>query len=426
MSTAAGAPERRIYSVGEFTRRMATLFLRTSALQNIAVAGEVSGLREWSGHLGFTLKEERAVLECVVWSETRRTLPEMSNGMAAIATGVVKVRPDRSGYQLIVSRVEPAGAGPLFQLYLGLKKKFSDEGLFDAARKRSVPPLPRSVALISARGKAMRDFIETLEHEAPFVRVTFVETQVQGEGAEIEIAAAIDDASRMDVDVIVMTRGGGSYEDLFPFNLEPVVRGIVRSRHPVLTAIGHSDDHHLADDAADRYFISPSAAAEQIAQGWVLAERSVKESDGRLDRALRNIFMRAAQRADHARRDLQRAGERVVSRRRELLVSLAASLDRRSPGQWIAQRRERLLKLDGRIAATALRTTTDLRLTLERAGARLDRLDPLAPLARGYAIVTKDGKAVRDAANLRKGDALETRFERGRATAIVESVGSDE
>lgn len=422
-----GGAHERVFSVKEFTNRLARMFARHSVLSNIAIAGEVSNYHTFgNGHAGFHLKEEQAVIECIAWSDRRREFPQIENGMAVIARGSVGVRQERGSYQLVVEMLEPTGRGALFLQYQKLKEKFRAEGLFEEARKRAVPRLPLRVALVSARGKAMEDFSGTLRRKAPFVEIVFVETQVQGQGAEIEIGAALDEASKLDVDVVVLTRGGGSYEDLFPFNLEPVVRGIVRSRHPVLTAIGHSDDHHLADDAADRYFISPSAAAEQIAQGWVLAERSVKESDGRLDRALRNIFMRAAQRADHARRDLQRAGERVVSRRRELLVSLAASLDRRSPGQWIAQRRERLLKLDGRITATALRTTTDLRLTLERAGARLDRLDPLAPLARGYAIVTKDGKAVRDAANLRKGDALETRFERGRATAIVESVGSDE
>lgn len=425
MSTAAGAPERRIYSVGEFTRRMATLFLRTSALQNIAVAGEVSGLREWSGHLGFTLKEERAVLECVVWSETRRTLPEMSNGMAAIATGVVKVRPDRSGYQLIVSRVEPAGAGPLFQLYLGLKKKFSDEGLFDAARKRSVPPLPRSVALISARGKAMRDFIETLEHEAPFVRVTFVETQVQGEGAEIEIAAAIDDASRMDVDVIVMTRGGGSYEDLFPFNLEPVVRAIVRARHPVLTAIGHAEDHHLADDAADMHFATPSLAAEHIARGWVFALRRLHDADRSLGRALQGILVQASQRIDALTRRLGHGRDSLLWRKRSGLTDLDRRLDRRSPERSVAERRERLIRLSGRIDASARQRLSQVERRLANVSAGLGRVDPLAPLARGYAIVKRDGTAIRDAALLAIGDLIEARFERGTANARVESTGTN-
>jgi exodeoxyribonuclease VII large subunit len=418
----AGSSERRVYPVGEFTRRMATLFLRTPALRDIAISGEISGLREFNGHLGFTLKEERAVLDCIVWSETRRSLPEMSNGMAAIATGEVKVRPDRSGYQLVVSTVEPTGRGALFLLYQSLKKKFREEGLFDAGRKRAVPPLPRRVALISARGKAMRDFIETLERGAPFVEVSFIETQVQGEGAEIEIASSLERASQLNVDVIVMTRGGGSYEDLFPFNLEPVVRAIVRARHPVLTAIGHSEDHHLADDAADMHFATPSLVAEHIARGWMLALRRLHDLERELSRALRSILMQTSQRAGALDANLRHAVDAVLWAKRGAFLDWDRRLERRNPQRGVAERKATLIRLSGRLGAASQQIIRVAERRLQSAAAGLDRRDPLAPLSHGYAIVTAHGKAIRDAAALHIGDSLEARFERGMASARVESV----
>ncbi|MHB8434010.1 MAG: exodeoxyribonuclease VII large subunit [Candidatus Tyrphobacter sp.] len=425
--SAQQSSEPRVYSVKDFTARLSRLFAAHKTLSNIAVQGEVSDVHPFgNGHLGFRLKEEQAILECIAWSDKRRELPELKNGMAVIASGSIGVRQDRGCYQLVVERLEPTGLGALFLLYERLKETFRIEGLFAQERKRAVPELPRRVALVSGRGKAMDDFAGTLARRTPFVDVTFVETQVQGLGAEIEIAAAIDNASRLDVDVIVLTRGGGSYEDLFPFNLEPVIRAIVRARHPVLTAIGHSGDRHLADDAADRSFGTPSLVAEHIAQGWVLAQRRVREAERALNRAVQGIVLQAARRAEDVTMRLRYAGERVTAGRRRELSALEMQLDRRSPREIVTARRVRLLTLSGRIETNAVRFVNAAERALERAGARLDRLDPLAPLARGYAIVTHGGKAVRDASLLQTGEKIDARFEHGSASARVERVVRDE
>ncbi|HUY41218.1 MAG TPA: exodeoxyribonuclease VII large subunit [Candidatus Dormibacteraeota bacterium] len=425
--SAQQSSEPRVYSVKDFTARLSRLFAAHKTLSNIAVQGEVSDVHPFgNGHLGFRLKEEQAILECIAWSDKRRELPELKNGMAVIASGSIGVRQDRGCYQLVVEHLEPTGLGALFLLYERLKETFRIEGIFAQERKRAVPELPRRVALVSARGKAMDDFVGTLARRTPFVDVTFVETQVQGLGAEIEIAAAIDNASRLDVDVIVLTRGGGSYEDLFPFNLEPVIRAIVRARHPVLTAIGHSGDRHLADDAADRSFGTPSLVAEHIAQGWVLAQRRVREAERALNRAVQSIVLQAARRAEDVTTRLRYAGERVIAGRRRELSALEMQLDRRSPREIVTARRVRLLTLSGRIETNAVRFVNAAERALERAGARLDRLDPLAPLARGYAIVTHGGKAVRDASLLQPGEKIDARFEHGSASARVERVVRDE
>lgn len=418
--------QRHVYSVKEFTLRLKHMFAKHSVLSNIAISGEVSDFRTFgNGHVSFRLKEEQAVVECIAWSDRRRDLVPVENGMTVVAEGSVGIRQERGCYQLVVERLEPIGRGALFLQYQRLKEKFAAEGLFDESRKRAVPKLPRRVALISARGKAMEDFAGTMLRKAPFVEIRFIEAQVQGQGAEIEIAAAIDKAATMEVDAIVLTRGGGSYEDLFPFNLEPVVRAIVRSRHPVLTAIGHSGDHHLADDAADKYFISPSAAAEHIAHGWLLAAHTIEELRRTLLRVARGIVMQAAHRLEEVKRDLHGATERLAIRKRTRLQDLSAQLDRRSPREVVARNRERLLRSRSAIDMRLERFLNETRRSVERMGARLELLSPSAPLARGYAIVMHDGKVVRDVLSLRIGDALEARFERGGVTATVESVRGD-
>jgi exodeoxyribonuclease VII large subunit len=438
---------RVVRTVREFTNGLQRWFAGHRNLQDVAISGDISGLHPFSGHLGFTLKEEQSVLECVVWSDKRRLLPELKNGTSAIAIGSVRIRPDRSGYQLIVDSVELTGLGELFLLFERLKEKFRAEGLFEIARKRAVPELPRRVALISARGKAMEDFVETIERNVPFVEVAFIETRVQGQGADVEIAAAIDDASRRDVDAIVLTRGGGSYEDLFPFNLEAVVRAIMRAKHPVLTAIGHSGDHHLADDVADMTFGTPSLAAEHIARGWILAQRRLQTAKRDLERAAREVLIRAAQRIEASKKELDRVARRGIAAKLAALADRTQRLDRQNPQRVVAERRARLAGTSGKIdmafaqfmarkkhawadADTSLKRAAPAYLAnvlrrLERAEDALNGFDPLRPLSLGYAIVLRDGKAVRDAATLRAGDLLQARFERGMARARVESVQHD-
>ncbi|HTA37784.1 MAG TPA: exodeoxyribonuclease VII large subunit [Candidatus Acidoferrales bacterium] len=438
---------RVVRTVREFTSGLQKWFAGHRQLQDVAISGEISGLHPFSGHLGFTLKDEQSVLECVVWSDKRRLLPELKNGTSAIAIGSVRIRPDRSGYQLIVDSVELTGLGELFLLFERLKEKFRSEGLFEIARKRAVPELPRRVALISARGKAMEDFVETIQRSVPFVEVEFIETKVQGMAADVEISAAIDDASRRNVDAIVLTRGGGSYEDLFPFNLEAVVRAIVRAKHPVLTAIGHSGDHHLADDVADMTFGTPSLVAEHIARGWILAQRRLQTGKRDLLRATRDVFGRAAQRIDASKRELDRVGVRTIAVKRAALAERTQRLDRQNPQRVVAERRERLAATSGKIdtafarlmsrkahmwgeSSAALKRCAPAYLAgvlrrLERAEDALNGLDPLRPLSLGYAIVLHDGKAVKDVSAIKAGDELEARFERGMARARVESVRQD-
>lgn len=443
------APERRVFSVREFSNRIDQLFQRVPTLTNVAVRGELSGLNEFGGgHQGFTLKDGDAVLDCIVWSSHRTKMPPLANGAAAIVAGAVRQRPARSGYQLIVETLELVGVGALFLEYERLKQKFRDEGLFESARKRAVPRLPRRIALVSASGKGKEDFVRSLEREAPFVEICFIETRVQGAGAEIDIAEALDGAARKNPDLVVLTRGGGSYEDLFPFNREPVIRAIVRSKIPVVTAIGHTGDHHLADDVADLYLPTPTAAAQFVAAGWKDAGARLATAQRDLGRTVRDLVRRGEQRVDAGLRDLERVALRIASAKRSLLAERVQRLERSNPARVFADLRTRAAALSGRLDTAAARyiargnATLRERLArfdraitsdangrsrrLERAAGALDGLDPLSPLERGYAIVTFAGKALRDAAGVKIGSTVEARLQHGKLGARVESVDQHE
>jgi exodeoxyribonuclease VII large subunit len=262
-------PQLLQLTVSQFSDRFSAWLGKRRELQRIAIVGEISGWSpQASGNIFFSLKDHRAILRCFArWNEAKR-FPSLRDGLSVVATGAVGIWERSSEYQLRVTEVALLGAGAIAAKVEALRKRLQAEGLFDQTRKRVFARFPRRVALVSARGKGAADFESTLREKSPNVTVRFVETRLQGDGAEIDIAEAIDRASREDVDAIVVLRGGGSYEDRYPFNTEPVVRAIARSRHPVVTAIGHTGDRHLADEVADAVFKTPTAAAEHIAGSW--------------------------------------------------------------------------------------------------------------------------------------------------------------
>jgi len=321
----------------DYIRRLVS---RSKALAGVGVRGEVSGLsRQPSGRTYFDLKEGADVLKCVLWADDAAKLPRFKDGDEIIAGGEFGTFAARSQYQLFVKSVQLTGIGVLYAEFEKLKERFAREGLFEPSRKRAMPPFPRRIALVSARGRGAEDFLTTIARRAPFIRVEFVETRLQGDGAQIEIAEAIDRASKLDVDLIVVTRGGGSYEDLFPFNLEPVVRAIVRASHPVLSAIGHTPDLHLSDLAADWSCETPSNAAQYFGE---LADRfsnRIALARSRLQQALRSVLAARAQRFDYAVASLDRALRDAMLARERSLQRLTQRLDMQSPHRPVLQRR---------------------------------------------------------------------------------------
>jgi exodeoxyribonuclease VII large subunit len=414
-----------VFSVGDFSTRLRDVFRRVRAFEYLGISGEISEFTDRANGVYFTLKDANAVLQCFAYPNRARAFPKMALGTAVIAYGAIRVAERRSRYELLVNDVRLTGIGELYQQYEALKERFRALGLFERARKRPVPAFPRKVALVSARGKGAEDFLTTLRARAPQVRVEFVETRVQGIGADVEIADALARAARTNPDVVVLARGGGSYEDLFAFNLEPVVRAIVRSGAPVITGIGHTGDHHLADDVADLSCETPSNAAQYIANLWQRGGERLTRLAAQLDREMRDQFARALQRADAAADALVRAWERSVGKRRDRLAALDRRLLGQNPSHRNARRVTQLQVAVQRLDHARERYFSKRANALELASSRLGSSDPLKPLERGYAIVMREGRALRDARAASPGDEIEARLFVGSLTARVEGVRED-
>jgi exodeoxyribonuclease VII large subunit len=443
----AGAPAR-VYSVGEFSKRLQAVFRRVPAFGHLGISGEISEWQPRQNGVYFTLKDADAVLQCFAYHNRALRFPELTLGSAIVAYGSVRVAQWRSRYELLVDSVRLTGVGELYRQYQALKERFRKLGFFEPDRKAPIPAFPRVVALISARGKGAEDFLTTLQDRAPQVRVRFIETRVQGLGAEVEIAEAIGLAAGFGADVIVLARGGGSYEDLFPFNREPVVRAIERSRTPVITGIGHTSDRHLADDVADFVCETPSNAAQFIASLWQRGGERLARLTIQLDREIRDLLVGAMERADDAAEALLRGWERTASHRREQLSVLERELLEQSPSLQVSRRAQRLAHLSGalrawpqlafaqwkhatdsrteRIATLRERSFTQRSNELVLAGSRLLSSDPLKPLERGYAIVTLAEHPLRTAREVSPGDEIGVRLFQGSLSARVESVFDDE
>ncbi|HEY1681539.1 MAG TPA: exodeoxyribonuclease VII large subunit [Candidatus Tumulicola sp.] len=444
-----GERDYPVRTVGEIVNYIAKWFNDRPWFNPIGVRGEVSEVKvSRDGALRFDLKENRAIISCVAWSSVRLKLPDIKNGDSVIVVGKLGIYRDRGAFSLDVESIELTGLGELFLRYERLKKKFIDEGLFEDERKRAIALPIRRVALVTAKdGKGAQDFLKTLREEVPAVRVVLVETRVQGEGAEIDIADALDRAGSYDIDAIVLARGGGTYADLFPFNLEPVVRAILRARVPVITAIGHEPDRHLADEVADRVFGTPSKAAAFIAHAWLLAQDTLTRRIQNLESALREIVARHFQWIETRSFQGERAVLRIIESKRASFSEMDARLERLSPRQVLVDNSARTFRLSARLdsairgqLSASVRRLADSESALNRAGDRrsnaaamrlqnafaaLAVCDPLAPLTRGYAIVSAGGRAVRDASSLRPGDAIVARLERGTLAARVEAVNDD-
>ncbi|MCC6126753.1 MAG: exodeoxyribonuclease VII large subunit [Pirellulales bacterium] len=399
----------RPLSVGELSAQIKDLL--EAGFPSIWVAGEISNLaRPASGHIYLTLKDEAAQLKACVWrGNAQRVRFDLHDGLDVICHGHLEVYAPRGQYQLIVHSLEPRGMGALELALRQLRERLAREGLFDPARKRPLPAFVRKIAVVtSPTGAAIRDFLQVLGRRWRGADVLILPTRVQGEGAAAEIAAAIETANRLglhgekSIDCLVVTRGGGSLEDLWSFNEEPVVRAIAASKIPVISAIGHEIDVTLADLAADVRALTPSEAAELIAPAAEELAAGLRQMRKRLTAALRS-------RAAAARANWERIARHPAFRR---------------PHRRIFDLSRRLDELDARSKRALRQRMTLSRRHLDKLSAQLDSLGPLAVLKRGYSITLRaaDGRAVRSSAELQPGEEIVTRFAAGRAASRVEKI----
>ena len=410
------------------------------------VVGEISNTRfANSNHFYFTLKDANAAINAVMFASAKRRLRfRPADGMQVIVRGRVNVYETRGSLQLYAEEMEPRGAGALQVAFEQLKKRLADEGLFDAARKRALPFLPRTVGIVTALGGAgLRDILRVLFERFPNLHVIVRPARVQGAGAAEEMAQAIEDLNRDGrAEVIIVGRGGGSLEDLWAFNEEVVARAIYRSARPIVSAVGHEIDYTIADFVADARAPTPTFAAHLVAPDKSeLSERiaafaramesatrkalaDLNEEVARLGSRVRHprlLIRDARQRLDEAAFDLKLAIERCARDSRLRANALARRL--RAPVGAIREGRLNVAGLSGLLTAAGRSVLGSRRKRLGALAAQLDSLSPLRVLERGYAVVTneRDGRVVTDAQDVEIGDLLDIRLKRGRLRARAEN-----
>jgi exodeoxyribonuclease VII large subunit len=384
------------WSVTELTRYLRDMFLSDEKLQDVWVQGEVSNAsRASSGHFYFTLKDAGAALSCVMWRNTVVRLPALPrDGDAVEVHGSLDIYEVSGRYQLYADQLRPAGEGALFQEFLRLKARLEAEGLFDPQRKRPIPRWPQRIGIVtSPTGAALRDMLNTIRRRYPAVAVVLAPTPVQGNEAPPGIVAAIQSLNRLaSPDVILLARGGGSMEDLWAFNDERVARAIVASSAPVITGVGHETDFTIADFASDLRAPTPTAAAEL----------ATPNRDDLLE-SLAGLEQRGL-----------RAVQTVIGEQRWTLNRLEHRLRLQTPAARLRSDRQRLDELSHR-CQVAQEHSLALRVArLQAFTQRLEALNPLAVLGRGYAIVTlTDGNLVRSVGQVEPGDQLDVRVSDG-------------
>jgi exodeoxyribonuclease VII large subunit len=397
--------EDRPLTVSELTAAIKALLETT--LPAVWVTGEISNFsRPRSGHCYLTLKDDGAQISAVIWRSTAAGVRfDLHDGLEVICRGPLSVYPPQGKYQLVIQEIQPKGIGALELALRQLRDKLAREGLFDPAHKRPLPPFARKIALVtSPTGAAIRDFLEVLRRRWRGADVLVVPVRVQGEGAAIEIARAIQAVNRLSVpiDCLVLARGGGSLEDLWAFNEEIVCRAIYASRIPVVSAIGHEIDVTLSDLVADVRALTPSEAAERVAPAAEELLNRLRHYERRLCQSMRS---RAA-----------------ASRSR--LEALARCRPMRCPYDGVHELGRRLDELDLRSARAVRAQLRSARRGIDAATARLESLSPLGVLSRGYSLTQRlpDGAIIRDASELSIGDELRTRFASGESISRVEHI----
>ena len=424
---------RKVLSVSELTAQVKRLLEKQ--VGQIWVTGEVTNLRaQSSGHMYFTLKDAAAQLSCVLFrgaAIARREL--LQDGQKVLLQGDVTVYEARGQYQLIVRAVELQGVGALQIAFEKLKQKLAAEGLFAPERKRPLPKYPQRIGLVtSPTGAAIRDVLHVIQRRNPGLGIILAPCRVQGEGAAEEIAAAIRllnefnsalDSRPSTLDLILVTRGGGSLEDLWAFNEEVVARAIFESAIPVVSAVGHEIDFTISDFVADVRAATPSAAAEIITEGVFASRQLVVDLTQRMVRAHpRRRLNELLQRLDDLQAGLLRCTRQGTKERQVAWQNLAERLLRVRPAQLLRQRRESLVVSRRRLHEL---TQVHLRNWKNRFGATESRLRLLGPeqvLARGYSITmdAATGKVLRAAKDVKVGQHLKTRLKAGEVLSKVD------
>ncbi len=441
--------EAAIYTVSQLNREARELL--NEHFFTVRVEGEISNLSTpSSGHIYFSLKDANAQVRCAMFrTQKRRLTCTPKNGDQVIVDAQVSLYEARGDYQLIVAKLQPAGAGELRRAFEALKAKLAGEGLFAAEAKQPLPNLPAAIGVISSpSGAAVRDILTVLKRRFPAVPVILYGTSVQGAGAKQEIVRALQIANRRrECEVVILARGGGSLEDLWPFNEEIVARAIHASDLPVITGIGHEIDFSIADFVADLRAPTPSAAAEAAtpdSQEWLgkfhyyesritqLQQRQLQRQQQQLDWLTKRLLLQhprrqlasKSQRLDDLELRLDQAWQRKVSLCNHELAGQSARLWQFSPAEKIKAHQFQQRNLGQRLRTAMRHSLEKCSQRLVRNSQTLHAISPLATLDRGYALVTRpsDNTVIHSATQLKTGDIVNTRLAKGQFTSQVQEI----
>lgn len=441
---------RKIYSISQLTAEIKGLL--ENAFPFVWVTGEVSNFSvPVSGHYYFTLKDAKAQIRSVMFRGQNRSLKfALEDGMRITGLGRISLYEPRGTYQIILEYLEPQGVGALQVAFDQLKKRLAEEGLFEPGRKRALPFLPRKVSLVtSGTGAAVHDMLTILLRRYPGLAVEIVPVRVQGDGAENEMAAALELLNRRaDTEVIIIGRGGGSMEDLWAFNTEVLARAIAASAIPVVSAVGHETDFTISDFVADLRAPTPSAAAELVVPLKPDLKRRHAEYTAALVSRLaqrisahRTALTELSRRLVHPAKRLQDLGLRIddltnrmigsfhrgLALRRERLKWRQARLQSQNPLVQVQTLKEKLAGTTGNLAVFYHLYITSKRHAIQQQTSRLYAMSPLAVLARGYSIARSlpERRLLRDFASVAPGCRIEVLLEKGSLTCLVEETSAD-
>jgi exodeoxyribonuclease VII large subunit len=452
MNHSSTSAQRNILTVTQLNR--ATSQLLGEHFLSVLVEGEISNTAQpSSGHLYFTLKDANAQVRCAMFKTQQRRLgfkPE--NGKHVVVKAQVSLYEPRGDFQLIVEHIEEAGDGALRRAFEALKLKLSEEGLFDTAKKQSLPALPKTIGVItSPSGAAIRDILTVLRRRFTAIPVIIYPVAVQGNNAKYEIAKAIAMANEhKQCDVIILARGGGSLEDLWAFNEEMVARAIFASAIPIISAIGHETDVTIADFVADLRAATPSAAAEHATPDqneWLsrfvqLETRLRQQQQRKLSQKQQSLvwltkrlqqqhpgqkLARNAQRMDELELRLNQAMQLKLRHTKSLVEAKIAQLWQHSPAVTINSYKQKQDYLSNRLITVTLHKLEWLNQRLLNYSQTLHAVSPLATLTRGYAMVIHQPseQIIRSTEQLRLGDVVETRIAEGRFTSQIKNINRD-
>ncbi len=435
-------------TVTQLNNRAKAVLTDSPQLKDIWVSGEISNCKCYSsGHYYFTLKDQGSEIRCAMFRSSRARIDfEPEDNMKVSAFGRIDIYVERGSYQYIVETMRRSGKGDLYLAYEALKNKLEAEGLFDSSRKRSLPKYPRRIGVVTSEtGAVIHDIITTASHRFP-ADILLCPAQVQGEGAAATIVRGIETLNKVGVDVMIVGRGGGSIEDLWAFNEEPVARAIAASKVPVISAVGHETDFTIADFVADVRAPTPTGAAEMALRGMDDVRRQMDTMSRRTGIALLSVLermksrfklsdsklspSRAAESVDHkftALNNLSRRGDSAIKSSLDMKTGTFNVLDARLSPKTASETVSRIVLdldfLDDRLNASLLRLVDNKKIKLNSASRMLDGLGPDGVLKRGYSFIkSPSGDVLTSVSQLNEGSDVEITMSDGLATASVREI----